>query len=146
MFIPILLGTARKGRKSEAVAKKLVELVEALGHETELVDVRAAALSATDDTGTSESAKHWKSIVERCKGFIIVTPEYNHGYPGELKLFLDQLYKEYANKVVRIVSVSNGLWGGGNKSDRTATSCPQHVWDHCFGNGHTPSKRWIHDQ
>jgi hypothetical protein len=28
-------------------------------------------------------------------GIIVVSPEYNHGYPGELKMMLDTLYQQY---------------------------------------------------
>jgi len=57
-------------------------------------------------------AKEWSEIMTRADGLIIVTPEYNHGYPGELKLMLDQLYPEYANKAVAICGVSEGWTGG----------------------------------
>ncbi|MDD1740323.1 MAG: NAD(P)H-dependent oxidoreductase, partial [Methanothrix sp.] len=39
-------------------------------------------------------------------------PEYNHGYPGELKMMLDMLFSEYAHKPVGICGVSSGPWGG----------------------------------
>lgn len=112
MFIPILLGTGREGRRSENIAIKIAELIKSRTIDTEIVDVRDAKLKVTDNSGQTQSAKYWKSVLERSIGFIIVVPEYNHGYPGELKLFLDQVFKEYENKVVGIVSVANGLWGG----------------------------------
>ena len=43
---------------------------------------------------------------------MIVTPEYNHGYPGALKSVLDLLLKEYIHKAVALVGVSSGPWGG----------------------------------
>ena len=43
---------------------------------------------------------------------IIVSPEYNHGYPGELKMMLDLLYKEYAQKPIGFCGVSAGGLGG----------------------------------
>ena len=49
----------------------------------------------------------------RADGLIIVSPEYNHGYPGELKILLDTLYQEYNRKPVGICGVSDGLMGGG---------------------------------
>lgn len=118
MYIPILLGTGREGRRSENVANKLAELIKLRGIETEIVDVKDAKLTVTDSSGQTDSAKYWKSVLEKSIGFIIVVPEYNHGYPGELKLFMDQVFKEYENKVVGIVSVANGLWGAlGSRSN-----------------------------
>jgi NAD(P)H-dependent FMN reductase len=43
---------------------------------------------------------------------VIVTPEYNHGYPGTLKAVLDLLLREYVHKAVAFVGVSAGPWGG----------------------------------
>src|SRR6185436_9413407 len=37
---------------------------------------------------------------------------YNHGYPGELKLFLDEAYKEYHKKPLALFGVSDGGLGG----------------------------------
>ena len=41
-------------------------------------------------------------------GFIICTPEYNHGYPAVLKNALDYVYYDWSRKPVAFVS-----WGGG---------------------------------
>jgi NAD(P)H-dependent FMN reductase len=43
---------------------------------------------------------------------VIVSPEYNHGYPGSLKAVLDLLLREYIHKAVAFVGVSAGMWGG----------------------------------
>ena len=54
----------------------------------------------------------WRDAVIRADGLVIVTPEYNHGYPGSLKSVLDLLLKEYIHKAVAFVGVSAGPWGG----------------------------------
>jgi NAD(P)H-dependent FMN reductase len=54
----------------------------------------------------------FSSTTERCDGLIIVTPEYNHGYPGLLKHALDMNLKEYIHKAVGICGVSAGAFGG----------------------------------
>ena len=41
-----------------------------------------------------------------------MAPEYDHGYPGELKMMLDMLYKEFNRKPVGICGVSAGGTGG----------------------------------
>ena len=43
---------------------------------------------------------------------VIVTPEYNNGYPGVLKNALDYLYTEYKRKPFGIITVSAGGFGG----------------------------------
>ena len=113
LFIPIILGTARKGRRSENAARFVFEEVKKReGVETQLIDVRDFRLSATDDTGETEVAKKLAAITGRADGFIIVSPEYNHGYPGELKMMLDMSDGEYAKKPIAICGVSEGAVGG----------------------------------
>ena len=48
----------------------------------------------------------------RADAFVLVAPEYNHGYPGMLKHLLDTNLKEYIHKPVGLCGVSAGPWGG----------------------------------
>ena len=114
LFIPLILGTNRKGRESEAPAKWVysqMRLREDI--EPAYFDVRDFILPP-DDYGTEvgELFPEWKNSVIRADGIVIVTPEYNHGYPGILKSVLDLLLKEYIHKPVAFVGVSAGPWGG----------------------------------
>src|SRR3989338_3435833 len=114
LFIPILLGSGREGRQSEKAANFVLHEAQAYGQfETQLIDARDFALSRTDNTVGSTDAKAFSELIKRADGLIIVAPEYNHGYPGELKLVLDQLYKEYNRKPLGICGVSSGMLGGG---------------------------------
>ncbi len=112
MYIPIILGTAREGRKSEKVAKFVYQETVNFGLETEIIDVRDYRIEATDNTGKATQAKKLSEKIRKADGFIIVSPEYNHGYPGELKMTLDMLYAEYAKKPVAFCGVSIGGLGG----------------------------------
>ncbi|MBI4086606.1 NAD(P)H-dependent oxidoreductase [Candidatus Kaiserbacteria bacterium] len=113
LFIPVILGTAREGRRSEHAARFVFEeLKKREGIETELIDVREHRLPATDDTGETETARNILPTLERADGFIVVSPEYNHGYPGELKMFLDMSDGQYAKKPIAICGVSEGAVGG----------------------------------
>ncbi len=112
MFFPIILGTSREGRQSEKVAEYVAEQAAAAKHSAQILDTREFAPIATDNTVGSAKAKKLAEIVKKADGLIIVSPEYNHGYPGELKLMLDLLYKEYSGKPVAIIGVSAGGLGG----------------------------------
>lgn len=112
MYIPIILGTAREGRQSEKVARFILEEVEKTGLESEILDVKDYRIQATDDSGETPLAKKLAEKVIAADGFIIVSPEYNHSFPGEMKMMLDMLYKEYARKPVGICGVSGGGMGG----------------------------------
>lgn len=110
MFIPIILGTAREGRRSERVARLVLEEAEAAEFETELIDVREIAVEATGKE--HPRLFEFSAKIARADGLVIVAPEYNHGYPGELKIFLDSMYDEYELKPLGICSVSSGEVGG----------------------------------
>src|SRR5688572_21545182 len=112
--IPILLGTNRKLRKSLFVAKWLAGEIEKRNDiETKLFDVSDFALPR-DDYGQEIKAQfpEWRDTIVAADGLIIVSPEYNHGYPGSLKSVLDLLLREYVHKAVAFVGVSAGPWGG----------------------------------
>ncbi|MHB9019525.1 MAG: NADPH-dependent FMN reductase [Minisyncoccota bacterium] len=111
IFIPIILGTAREGRESEKVAKFVLAETQKYGFETELIDIKNYATPATQ-TLKENIKNELSSILKKANGLIIVSPEYNHGYPGELKIFLDNFYQEYFYKPLAICGVSAGSLGG----------------------------------
>lgn len=112
--LPVLLGTNRKQRKSEHAAKWLVgEMEKRADIETRLFDVSEFALPHDDyGQGLKEQFPEWRDAIIQADGLVIVSPEYNHGYPGVLKAVLDLLLKEYIHKAVALVGVSAGPWGG----------------------------------
>jgi len=112
LFIPVILGTPRKGRYSEHVAKFVTgEIARYPGVETQLVDVRDLPMPVT---GAGEDVKDpaFSELCMRADAFILVAPEYNHGIPGLLKHVLDTNLKEYIHKAVGICGVSAGGFGG----------------------------------
>ncbi len=112
MRIPVILGTAREGRESEKVARYVLKLVDAAGHSTELIDARDYRLPATDNSEESETAKRFIAEIVKADALLIVSPEYNHGYPGELKMLLDMAFGQYKGKPVLVAGVSSGHFGG----------------------------------
>lgn len=115
LFIPLLLGTPRKGRESYTVARwlfgKIRERADEL--ETQFFDVRDFNLPP-DHYGMEikDDFPEWRDAMTRADGLVIVTPEYNHGYPGTLKSVLDLLLPEYIHKAVAFAAVSAQVWGG----------------------------------
>ena len=112
LFIPIILGTARQGRQSEHVAGFILsEMKKRPEIETELIDVRHLKMRL-DDAGEEMKDPSYAEKMTRADGLVIVTPEYNHGYPGLLKHALDMCLEEYIHKTVGLVGVSAGPFGG----------------------------------
>lgn len=114
LFIPILLGTNRKDRSSEFVARWVhSKMAEHNDIEAQLFDVRDFELPR-DHYGTeiAHLFPEWRDAIIRADGLVIVAPEYNHSFPGSLKSVIDLLLKEYIHKAVAFVGVSAGPWGG----------------------------------
>jgi NAD(P)H-dependent FMN reductase len=112
LYIPVLLGTARQARRSEHVANfVLSEMKKRPEIETELIDVRQLKMTL-QDAGEEMKDPAFAEKMTRADGLAIVTPEYNHGYPGLLKHALDMCLEEYIHKAVGFVGVSAGPIGG----------------------------------
>ncbi len=112
--IQLLLGTGRKDRQSENVAKWVFrKMNERDDIAAKFFDVRDFDLPVDDyGTGLKDQFPEWRDAIIKADGLVIVTPEYNHGYPGTMKSVLDLLLKEYIHKAVAFVGVSAGVWGG----------------------------------
>ena len=114
LSLPVLLGTNRKERKSVFAARWLVGAMQKRDDlETRLFDVADFDLPQRDyGQGIKDAFPEWRDAIVKADGLVIVSPEYNHGYPGALKSVLDLLLREYIHKAVAFVGVSAGPWGG----------------------------------
>jgi NAD(P)H-dependent FMN reductase len=106
----VVLGTGREGRMSERVSKFVMNNISG---ENELVDVRdyASGMTVAKWAPDSVSGK-WAEKVECADRIVLVSPEYNYSYPGELKILFDRLVDEYKDKPIYVVSVSAGGFAG----------------------------------
>src|SRR5437868_4653303 len=112
LFIPVILGTTRKGRRSEHPARfGFEETKRRAGVKTEFVDVARIPMRL-DDAGEQMKDPAFSDLVKRADGLILAVPEYNHGYPGLLKHALDMNLEEYIHKAVGICGVSASQFGG----------------------------------
>ena len=114
LLIPVLLGTNRKQRNSVHPARWLIGQMEQRPEiQTRLFDTADFALPQDDyGQGLKDLFPEWRDTIINADGLVIVSPEYNHGYPGVLKAVLDLLLREYVHKAVAFVGVSAGPWGG----------------------------------
>jgi NAD(P)H-dependent FMN reductase len=65
-----------------------------------------------DDAGDAIKDPVFADKLTMADALVIVTPEYNHSFPGLLKHVLDSCLKEYIHKAAGIVGVSAGPFGG----------------------------------
>jgi NAD(P)H-dependent FMN reductase len=81
------------------------------GIDTELIDISKVPMPV-DDAGDGIKDSEFSAKMVRADALVIVTPEYNHSFPGLLKHVLDSCLKEYIHKAAGIVGVSAGPFGG----------------------------------
>ena len=110
--IPVILGTTRKGRMSAHAARFMAgQIAKREGIATELIDI-AELPTPVDDAGDGIKDAAFSEKMTMADALVIVTPEYNHSFPGLLKHILDSCLKEYIHKAAGIVGVSAGPFGG----------------------------------
>ena len=87
LSIPVILGTTRKGRMSAPAAQFVYgQLQKRDGITTDLIDIARLNLPV-DDAGEAIKDPRFSESMERSDAVVIVTPEYNHSFPGLLKRF-----------------------------------------------------------
>ena len=116
--IKVILASTREGRNGEKVARWFYGIAEQHeGINAELVDLLDWPLpffnaAKGPSSGTiAPEAERWAELIDAADGFVIVTPEYNHGYPAQLKNALDHLYHQWVRKPVAFVSYGGGAGG-----------------------------------
>lgn len=121
MKLQLILGSVREGRQGKKVADWLLQQAKQTGWEAELLDLadwplpffnEAKSPDSNEGIYQNELAQQWSAKIASGDAFVIVTPEYNHGYPAVLKNVLDWLYLEWGQKPVAFASYSTGLTGG----------------------------------
>jgi NAD(P)H-dependent FMN reductase len=101
MKIGVIYGSTRVGRFCDRVAAwTYLKIAAHNGFEAETID----PLHLTND-------EELRQRLAACDGFVVVTPEYNHGYPAPLKSLIDSIGAEWQAKPVGFVSYG-GASGG----------------------------------
>ncbi|HSW66331.1 MAG TPA: NAD(P)H-dependent oxidoreductase [Bacillota bacterium] len=112
LVIAVICGTTREGRESIKAARWIAEFGRTQP-QVEIIFVDPKDFHLPPDGAPQDGRDpKYSEITERADAFFIVTPEYNHGYPGSLKRLLDSEDDNYAHKPVALAGVSNGAWGG----------------------------------
>ncbi len=114
--VAVVIGTGREERQSIHVAHFIANELKNRPEspEIDLIDPKDYLISPFTVPAwvADENAQKWRNKAAEVDAFILVVPEYNHSFSGELKLLLDSAFKEYEGKPVGLVGVSNGQYGG----------------------------------
>lgn len=107
------MGSVRMKRNCEAISQWVnrIALQNFQSVHFELIDLSEWKLPFSDEPFIpaqgkycSEYTKRWSEKVATSSGYVIVSPQYNWGYPACLKNALDHLFKEWNNKPVSIIT------------------------------------------
>lgn len=110
--LAVLGGTTRVQRESIKAAHYVADLAAKLP-DVEVIFVDPKDFNFPGDGNDPEGKDpRYTEIVKRADAFFIVTPEYNHSFPGSLKRMLDSELSLYNHKPVAFAGASNGNWGG----------------------------------
>lgn len=115
--IGVIIGSVRTGRFADTVSKWFVsEARKRDDMEIQVIDLAEPALVeelklTLDDAPAQDGVVRLAERIAGLDGYVIVTPEYNHGYPASLKLAIDYVYSEWRAKPVGFVSYG-GMAGG----------------------------------
>lgn len=116
--IAIISSSVRRGRKSHQVSLYFKTYLEENNLATvEILDLKEYSFPIFEDTiktvqNPSEKVLDFVDRIKAADGIIIVTPEYNGGFPASLKNIIDLLYDEWLGKPICISTVSSGIFGG----------------------------------
>jgi NAD(P)H-dependent FMN reductase len=115
--IEVILASTRPGRFGERPATWVMDrLSTRTDLDAELVDLRDYPLPIFDQPAPpartlrdypNEGIARWGRTVDRADGFIVITSEYNHGYPASLKNALDYIFPELGRKPISFVGYGN---------------------------------------
>ncbi|MCW3058954.1 MAG: putative flavoprotein, partial [Capsulimonas sp.] len=111
--VALIYGSTREGRFCDTIADWIASEISRRGDfALDLVDPAKLDLPTRHQKQESEALRALKARLAQADAFVIVTPEYNHGYPAVLKFLIDSVYSEWRAKPVAFVSyggVSGGL-------------------------------------
>lgn len=118
MHIAILSASVRRDRNSHRVALYFQKYVSEKNlASVEIIDLNAYDFPIFDERiqympEPSDAILDFQQRINNADGIILVTPEYNGGYPSSLKNVIDLLYKEWQRKPIALATVSAGPFGG----------------------------------
>jgi len=115
MAIALISGTHRPDSYTRRVALYLARKLEEQGHLYHFIDFQALPRDFLFSDLFGARSATFEAIIhmmEKCSVWIWVVPEYNGGFPGVVKVFIDALPREvFRGRLAALVGVSDGRFG-----------------------------------
>lgn len=115
-MVTIVAGTNRAGSRTLGVARQIEAIYRSMDAETVLLDLAELPPELFRPGAYREKPPafaRFADAVLAADGMVVVTPEYNGGFPGVLKYFVDMLKfpESFEDRPVCFVGLSAGMWG-----------------------------------
>jgi NAD(P)H-dependent FMN reductase len=115
-MIAIISGTNRPDGNTRKVAARIEAINKSLGAKTYLLDLAELPPEVFSPAAYAEKPAAFKTFSDAilaADGLVVVTPEYNGGFPGVLKYFIDMLPfpESFEHRPVCFVGLAAGIWG-----------------------------------
>ena len=112
LVVAVIVGSTREGRFAPTIVHWLVAQARPRADMTiDLIDLADVDLPAIYPRRPSPAVEAYLDRIDRADAFVVVTPEYNHGYPASLKQAIDLPHRQWQAKPVAFVSYG-GMAGG----------------------------------
>jgi NAD(P)H-dependent FMN reductase len=112
LTILVMAGTTREQRKSIHAARLVADIGKTRkGLHIEFIDPVDFSFPGDGNDPEGKDPKYTE-LTQQADAFFVVTPEYNHSFPGSLKRMLDSELQNYVHKPVAFAGASSGTWGG----------------------------------
>lgn len=113
--LKIIVGSTRPNRFSETLVPWVTDAARGTGaFDIEVLDLKDYPMPFYDEPGSPASVKNgaygneavraWAKKIAEADAFLVIAPEYNHGYTAVLKNALDSVYAEWNNKPIGFVA------------------------------------------
>lgn len=110
--LAIIYGSNREGRFCDVVVEWALSHLNKRGDfEVRLIDPAKMDLPPRMENKSNVHLNGFSRAIEEADAFLVVTPEYNHGYPAVLKFLIDSEYEGWRAKPVAFISYG-GVSGG----------------------------------
>ena len=122
--VRVIIASTRPVRVGPQIAAEVVKIMEQNPRlNVQVTDLKELNLPFLDEPEmpsrgnyVHEHTKNWSGLIKASDAVVIVTCEYNWGYPASLKNAIDYLYSEWRKKPILLVSY--GAKGGPKASEQ----------------------------
>jgi NAD(P)H-dependent FMN reductase len=115
-MLTLVVGTNRPDSNTRKVALEVRRLYAELGVEiawVDLAELPSGIFASSSYAQKPADFQPFSQAILDSSGLIIVTPEYNGGFPGVLKYFIDMLKfpESFERRPVCLIGLAAGVWG-----------------------------------